>query len=81
MKVDIDEEKRLVYVWIECENSGKPEAEDAIKQICAQYSSQNYKVVVFRSGSGNLSDLLEALIRNNRFKFAQEELQNSSKQT
>ena len=79
MKVSVDEEKSLVCVWVEHKNSGKPEAEDAINQICAHYSKQNYKVVVFRSGSGNLSDLLEALIRNNRFKFAQEELQKSSK--
>lgn len=70
MEIIVDKENKLVEVWLSRIESAASETETALKLIYDEYSRIRFKTVVFRSGGGNLSDCVEALIRNNRTKLA-----------
>ena len=69
MEIIVDDEKKLVEVWLSRLESSKPETEASLKLIYDEYSKIKFKTVVFRSGGGNLSDYVEALVRNNKRKL------------
>lgn len=78
MEIIVDKDKKLVEVWLSRIESATPETEAALKLIYDEYSKMKFKTVVFRSGGGNLSDYVEALIRNNRTKLAKNDLAQKS---
>ena len=74
MEIIVDKENKLVEVWLSREESTKPETDILLKPLYAVNTRQKYKTVVFRSGSANLSDCIEALIRHNMIRFAEEDM-------
>lgn len=79
MEIIVDKENKLVEVWVSSAENSMPDTEAKLKLIYAEYSKINYKTVVFRSGSADLSKCIEALIKSNMMKFAREDM-NKTKQ-
>lgn len=73
MEIVVDKEYKIVELWLTNEESSNPATNTFIDNICAEYSKNKYKVVIFRSGTGNLKSLTETLLRNNMLKFAEKE--------
>lgn len=61
MKVEIDEVRKLVIVWL-CSDEDKSLAQPIIDQ----YRGSKYMVTLFRSGKKPLFDETRALLRHNR---------------
>lgn len=66
MKVEINEAKKLVLVWL-CRDEDKAIAQPVIDQ----YRGTEYLVSVFRSGSGELYESSLSLLLHNRKKCAE----------
>lgn len=62
MQLNIDNEKRLVTVWLASDEDYAANAQPVIDQ----YRGTKYKVVVIRSGKGDLKESLIWLLRSNR---------------
>lgn len=74
MEIVVDNENRLVEVWVSSVESSMSETETKLKLICDKYSKIKFKTVVFRSGNCDLIIYTKALIRSNIMKFAKNDL-------
>jgi len=62
MRLQIDNEKRLVLAWLASDEDYAATAQPVIDQ----YRGTKYKVVVIRSGKGDLKESLTGLLWANR---------------
>ncbi|GHU46717.1 hypothetical protein FACS1894120_4000 [Clostridia bacterium] len=63
--IEIDEERKVVSIWLPRANKEVADAVSAAKSLIAQYK-ERYKVVVFMSGERNLTAQTESLLIRNR---------------
>lgn len=62
-------------IWL-TKNETRDEALNAkLKRVFSEYKKKKYSVVVYQSGTRNLTDGMEMLLRINREKIAQESVQ------
>lgn len=67
MEVEVLEDKKLVVAWL------RKDEEKAVSQpIIDQYRGSSYRVVVFRSGKGDLVAQTGELLRHNKEVCARE---------
>ena len=66
MRIQINKEIKCVSVWLTNEESQNAEIQERLNNIYAEYKNTKYKVAVFYSGSENLYDLTEGLIKHNK---------------
>ena len=66
MQIQINKKIKCVSVWLTNEESQNAEIQKRLNNIYAEYKNTKYKVAVFYSGSENLYDLTEGLIKHNK---------------
>lgn len=71
MQMHIDEEKRLVCVWLNREEQETQTVDMQLQALFAAYKPRKYRVCVFYSGYEDLQDALMDLLRYNRKKLEQ----------
>ena len=62
MHIEFDHQRRIVSVWM----AGDGKDSDLLEPLCRQYRGTPYRVAVFRSGQGNLTECTTALLRHNK---------------
>lgn len=66
MIVDVIEPKKRVEIWLTRSERNDSEVRTLLEPLYAEYAAKKYRVVIFRSGAGDLLNNTESLILNNR---------------
>ena len=74
MMNEIHEELKIMTVWLTKNESADPALRDRLTKECVE-NSKGYKVAVFFSGNDNLYETTSALLRYNRKRMAQMEVE------
>lgn len=74
MMNEIHEELKIMTVWLTKNESADPELRDRLTKECVE-NSKGYKVAVFFSGNDDLYETTSALLRYNRKRMAQMEVE------
>lgn len=62
LQIEFDHQRKIVSVWL----AGDGTDGDCLEPLYRQYRGTPYRVAVFRSGRGNLTECAAALLRHNR---------------
>ena len=74
MMKEIHEEKKIITVWLNKNESADSALRDRLTKECVEYS-KGYKVAVFFSWKDDLYETTSALLRYNRKRMAQMEVE------
>lgn len=74
MMKEIHEEKKIMTVWLNKNESADPALRDRLTKECVE-EGKGYKVAVFFSGKDDLYETTSALLRYNRKRMAQMEVE------
>ena len=74
MQIQVHEDKRIVCVWLTKDESSDAATPTQIKDIIAQFRPKKYLVVIFRSGTQELTESTRELLRYNRRLTAEREV-------
>jgi hypothetical protein len=74
MMKEIHEELKIMTVWLTKNESADPALRDRLTKECVE-NSKGYKVAVFFSGNDDLYETTSALLRYNRKRMAQMEVE------
>lgn len=66
MEINVIDEMKIVEIWLTNQDQKDDLVDEMVKNITKDYSGKKYKVVIFRSGNGDLYDCTESLIKKNR---------------
>lgn len=75
MEMNVKDEKQLVEIWLTNAEKADPVLREGLKEIYAEYKAKKYMVAVFESGTGDLHENTLALLRFNRRRSAEREVQ------
>ena len=75
MEIYVQENKRLVELWLTREEQQDQEIKRKLEGVYSEGKEQGWMVAVFLSGREELSELTSVLLRHNRDKLAQQEVQ------
>lgn len=75
MMKEIHEEKKIITVWVANNESADPALRDWLKKVCEEEKSKGNMVAVFFSGKDDLYETTSALLRYNRKRMAQMEME------
>jgi hypothetical protein len=78
-QIEIHEDKKLVCIWLTKAESADTDVKSKLAPLYEQYKQQKYLVALYRSGSADLRESTLALLRYNRKRFAERELQAEKK--
>lgn len=70
MQLDINEEQKLVSIWLTNADQKDKTLEDRLKPLYAKFKEQKYLVAVFLSGQEDLRENTRALLQSNRERMA-----------
>ena len=65
MEINVRNDKRMVEIWLNRQEQQDAETDAYIENTARNYSNQNYKVVVFRSGCADLFTCTDSLLKAN----------------
>ena len=74
MQIQVHEDKRIVCVWLTKDESSDAATPAQIKNVIAQFRSKKCLVAVFRSGTQELTESTQELLRYNRRLIAKREV-------
>ena len=74
MQIQVHEDKKIVCVWLTKDESSDAATPAQIKNVIAQFRSKKYLVVIFRSGTQELTESTRELLRYNRRLSAEREV-------
>ena len=74
MQIQVHEDKKIVCVWLTKDESSDAATSAQIKNVIAQFRPKKYLVVIFRSGTQELTESTRELIRYNRRLTAEREV-------
>ena len=74
MQIQVHEDKKIVCVWLTKDESSDAATPARIKNVIAQFRPKNYLVVIFRSGTQELTESTRELLRYNRRLSAEREV-------
>ena len=74
MQIQVHEDKRIVCVWLTKDESSDKATSARIKNVIAQFRPKKYLVVIFRSGTQELTESTRELLRYNRRLTAEREV-------
>ena len=74
MQIQVHEDKKIVCVWLTKDESSDAATPARIKNVIAQFRPKKYLVVIFRSGTQELTESTRALLRYNRRLTAEREV-------
>lgn len=75
MEMNVMDDKKLVTVWLTNADQKNLRVEAALQDIYREYEEKKYFVTVFKSGRENLYDCTLDLLRYNRKRSAEREVQ------
>ena len=74
MQIQVHEDKRIVCVWLTKDESSDKATPAQIKNVIALFRPKKYLVVIFRSGTQELTESTRELLRYNRRLIAEREV-------
>ena len=80
MEMNVRDDKKLVEIWLTNAEKIDPVLREGLKEIYAKYKAKKYMVAVFESGKGDLHENTLALLRFNRRRSAEREVQREKQQ-
>ena len=75
MEMNVKDNQQLVEIWLTNAEKADPALREGLKEIYAEYMAKKYMVAVFESGTGDLYENTLALLRFNRRRSAEREVQ------
>ena len=75
MEMNVKDDQQLVEIWLTNAEKVDPVLREGLKEIYAEYKAKKYMVAVFESGTGDLYENTLALLRFNRRRSAEREVQ------
>ena len=75
MQITMDDEYKLVQVWLTNSEKDDPQIGQNLKPIYNKYKDSEYQVVVYKSGHQDLYENTLALLKSNMNRSAREEVQ------
>lgn len=75
MRMNINEQSKIVELWLTRAERDDPALRESLKPIYRQYKDQKYLVAVFLSGEEELYQQTRDLLRYNRRRQAEKEVQ------
>ena len=78
MKMSVDEEKKIVELWLTAAEQNDTALMESLKLLYEAWRERQYRPVVFRSGRRDLLDLTEELLLHNRTVAARRDLERES---
>lgn len=75
MEINIRNDKKQVDIWLTNAEKNDPEIRKSLQDIYKEYQKKNYLVAVFESGSQDLYQNTLDLLRYNRRRSAEREVQ------
>ena len=80
MEMNVRDDKKLVEIWLTNAEKVDPVLREGLKEIYAKCKAKKYMVAVFESGTGDLYENALALLRFNRRRSAEREVQREKQQ-
>jgi len=74
LQIQVHEDKKIVCVWLTKDESSDKATPARIKNVIAQFRSKKFLVAVFRSGTQELTESTQELLRYNRRLIAEREV-------
>ena len=74
MQIEVHEDKKIVCVWLTKDESSDDTTPARIKNVIAKFRPKKYLVVIFRSGTQELTESTRELLRYNRRLTAEREV-------
>ena len=74
MQIQVHEDKKIVCVWLTKDESSDAATPSQIKNVIAQFRPKKFLVAVFRSGTQELTESTQELLRYNRRLIAEREV-------
>ena len=75
MHMEIQDDQKLVTIWLTNQDQQNPEIPEILEPICRQYRDQNYQVAMFLSGKAPLYEQTRDLLLYNRRRLAERDVQ------
>ncbi len=75
MEINVHDDKKLVDIWLTKEERDNQKIREQMKPLCRGFSEKDYTVAVFLSGDRELIEETSALLRYNRRRIAELEVQ------
>lgn len=75
MEINVRDSSKIVEVWLTKAERQDEVLREKLKPLYHKYKDQNYLVAVFQSGDEGLYDLTHDLLRYNRRRTAQREVE------
>lgn len=79
MQMNVNEEKKLVMIWLTNAEKNDPVIRENLKPLYAEYKKKKYFVAVFESGEKDLYQGTLDLLAYNKRRFAELEVQKEKK--
>ena len=79
MEINVRDDRKIVEVWLTNEEQQDQAIRESLKPLYQQYKAKKYTVAVFLSGSRDLAEETVALLRHNKRRSAELEVQRERK--
>lgn len=79
MEINVRDGRRLVEVWLAKEEKQDQAFRESLKPLYQDYKAKKYTVAVFLSGDRDLAEETGALLRRNKRRIAELEVQRERK--
>ena len=79
MEINVRDDRKIVEVWLTNEEQQDQTLKEKLNPIYQQYKEQKYTVAVFLSGHRDLAEETGALLRRNKRRSAELEVQRERK--
>ncbi len=75
MQLKVNEQTKIVQIWMTNDEKNDPRAQAKMKELCAQYKEKKYLVAVFYSGKNELYPSIRDLLAYNKKRCAEQAVQ------
>ena len=79
MEINVRDDRKIVDIWLTNEEQQDQALREKLKPLYQQYKAKKYTVAVFLSGSRDLAEETAALLRYNKKRVAEVEVQRERK--
>ena len=79
MEINVRDDRKIVEVWLTKKEQQDQVIKESLKPLYQQYKAKKYTVAVFLSGSRDLAEETVALLRRNKRRIAELEVQRERK--
>lgn len=79
MEINVRDDRKIVEVWLTNKEQQDQAIKESLKPLYQQYKAKKYTVAVFLSGSRDLAEETGALLRYNKKRIAELEVQRERK--